>query len=127
MADGSEVWLNVHAFFVEWVGRRRYVKADATGKWPMVGMSSLHCHNLYMEVVEGGQVTIETQVCGLGGEVADVQGGEGEDFRHLLHVADANIFVGDGVGLGAAAGAEEKTRDACLPQVAGVVAGVGVG
>ncbi len=62
LADGSEVWLNVHDVFVEWDGRRRHVKADATGKLPMVGMSLLHRHNLYMEVVEGGQVTIETQV-----------------------------------------------------------------
>lgn len=62
LADGSEVWLNVHDVFVEWDGRRRHVKADATGKLPMVGMSLLHRHNLYMEVVEGGQVTVETQV-----------------------------------------------------------------
>ncbi len=61
LADGSEVWLNVYAVFVEWDGRRRYVKADATGKIPMVGMSLLHRHNLYVEVVEGGMVAIDAR------------------------------------------------------------------
>ena len=61
LADGSELWLNVHAVFVEWDGRRRYVKADATGKTPMIGMSLLHRHNLYVEVAEGGRVVIQSQ------------------------------------------------------------------
>ena len=34
---------------------------------------------------------------------------------------------GNGVGLGAAAGAEEEAGDAGLPQVAGIVAGVRIG
>ena len=61
LADGSDVWLNVHVVFVEWNGRRRYVKADATGRKPMVGMGLLHQYNLYVEVAQGGRVVIQPQ------------------------------------------------------------------
>ena len=59
LADGSQLRFDVHAVFVEWDGRRRYVKADATGNKPLVGMSLLHGHSLFVEVVEGGRVVIE--------------------------------------------------------------------
>lgn len=61
LADGSNVRFDVYAVFLEWDGERRYVKADATGSRPLVGMGLLHRHILYAEVVEGGRVVIEAQ------------------------------------------------------------------
>ena len=61
LADGSEARFNVHTVFVEWDGRRRYVKADATGKKALIGMELLHRHSLYVEVAEGGRVAIQPQ------------------------------------------------------------------
>ncbi len=62
LADGSEAEFNVYRAGIIWDGRLRYVKADATGKKPLIGMSLLHRHGLYVEVVEGGRV----EVAGLG-------------------------------------------------------------
>ncbi len=61
LADGSEVRLNVHGVLVDWDGERRYVKADATGSRPLVGMGLLRGHSLYAEMMEGGRVVIEAQ------------------------------------------------------------------
>lgn len=61
LADGSEVRLNVYGVLVDWDGGLRYVKADATGKRPLVGMGLLRRHSLYAGVVEGGQVAIDVQ------------------------------------------------------------------
>ncbi len=61
MADGAMVNFSVHRVVVEWEGRARHIKADATGSRPLVGMSLLYRHNLYLEVVEGGRVEIQAQ------------------------------------------------------------------
>ena len=61
LADGAEATFDVHTAFVEWEGRQRYIKADATGKKPLIGMELLHGHSLFVDVVEGGRVVIEGQ------------------------------------------------------------------
>ena len=62
LADGKVVELDVHKVELMWGGRRGYVRADATGNRPLIGMSLLHRHGLYVEVVEGGRI----EVAGLG-------------------------------------------------------------
>lgn len=61
LANGEMVRLNVYRVELLWDGRTRYIRADATGKRPLVGMSLLHRHSLYLEVVEGGRVEIQAQ------------------------------------------------------------------
>ena len=58
MADGRVAFFDVYTVVVDWDGRERYIKADATGDRPLIGMSLLHKHSLYLEVVEGGRVEI---------------------------------------------------------------------
>ena len=61
LANGEMVRLNVYRVELLWDGRTRYIRADATGKRPLVGMSLLHRQSLYLEVVEGGRVEIQAQ------------------------------------------------------------------
>ena len=61
LADGTEATFDVHTVFVEWGGRRRYIKAYATGKRPLVGMELLRGHRLLVDVVEGGRVVVEAR------------------------------------------------------------------
>lgn len=58
LADGREVEFDVYRVELLWDGRTRYVRADATGSRPLIGMSLLHRHGLYVEVVEGGRVEV---------------------------------------------------------------------
>ena len=61
MADGAMVNFSVHRVVIEWEGRPRYIRADATGNRPLIGMSLLHKYSLYLEVVVGGRVVIQPQ------------------------------------------------------------------
>ena len=58
LADGAEVWFDVHDVVIVWEGRPRPIEVDATGNRPLVGMAMLNGYSLYVEVVEGGQVEI---------------------------------------------------------------------
>ena len=62
LADGTEVTFPSYGVTVLWNGRNRYVEADAADTTPLVGMRLLEHHSLYVEVVEGGRVVIETTV-----------------------------------------------------------------
>ena len=61
LADGAMVNFSVHRVVIEWEGRPRYIRADATGNRPLIGMSLLDQCNLYVEVTEGGRVVIQAQ------------------------------------------------------------------
>ena len=61
LADGAEVRFDVHDVVIVWGGRTRYIRVDATGNRPLIGMSLLYRYNLYLEVVEGGRVVIQAQ------------------------------------------------------------------
>lgn len=61
LADGSEVSFDVHTATVLWDGQLRSVEADAADTTPLVGMSLLDRHNLYVEVEDGGRVVIESR------------------------------------------------------------------
>ncbi len=60
LADGSDVALDAYAVTVLWDGRPREIVAYAADTTPLIGMSLLESHSLYMEVESGGRVVIET-------------------------------------------------------------------
>ncbi len=61
LADGSEVALDAYAASVLWDGQMREIVAYAADTTPLIGMSMLEGHNLYVEVEDGGRVVIETR------------------------------------------------------------------
>ena len=61
LADGSEVALDAYAVTVLWDGRSREIVAYAADTTPLIGMSMLESHSLYMDVESGGRVAIEAR------------------------------------------------------------------
>ncbi len=61
LANDDEVSFDVHDVTVLWDGQPRYVKADATGTTPLVGMLLLDGHSLNIEVESGGRVLIQAR------------------------------------------------------------------
>ena len=61
LADGSEVALDAYAASVLWDGHMREIVAYAADTTPLIGMSMLDGHKLYVEVEDGGRVVIETR------------------------------------------------------------------
>lgn len=59
LGDGSTVLLDVCIASVLWYKERREVLALRADGGPLIGMSLLHGNRLNMEVVNGGEVTIE--------------------------------------------------------------------
>lgn len=59
MGDGSTHLFDVYAAMVLWDGRARIVKTDAADTDPLVGMGLLFDHELRIEAIVGGSVTIE--------------------------------------------------------------------
>ena len=59
LADGSKATFDVYGVTVLWDGQPRYVEIGAVGVDPLVGMSMLDSHNLFVEVRGGGRVVIE--------------------------------------------------------------------
>ena len=59
LADGSEATLDVYGVTVLWDGRTRDVVAYESDTTPLVGMSLLGGHSLYVEVSDGGRVVIQ--------------------------------------------------------------------
>ena len=59
LADGSEATLDVYGVTVLWDGQPRDVVAYAAGTVPLIGMSILEDHSLYVHVTDGGRVAIQ--------------------------------------------------------------------
>lgn len=59
LGDGNTVLLDVCIASVLWYKERREVLALRADGGPLIGMSLLHGNRLNMEVVNGGEVTIE--------------------------------------------------------------------
>ena len=59
LANGVVETFNIHDATVIWAGMRRDIEADAVGPTPLAGMSLLDSHSLYVEVTDGGRVTIQ--------------------------------------------------------------------
>ena len=63
LADGSEITVEVCPVTVRWNGRARDVVAFVFDNTPLVGMSLLDGHTLYVEVERGGRVLIRAKAC----------------------------------------------------------------
>ena len=61
LADGSEVALDAYAATVLWDGRPREIVVYAADTMPLIGMSMLGGHSLYVEVESGGRVVIQAR------------------------------------------------------------------
>jgi clan AA aspartic protease len=59
LADGTQVMLDVHIATVLWDGMEQEVKVLAMEGAPLLGMSLLEGHDIQIQAVEGGLVTIE--------------------------------------------------------------------
>jgi clan AA aspartic protease len=59
LADGSTVSIAVYEGTLEWEGQSRQVPIHETDGGPLIGMSLLHGSRVMLDVVDGGQVTIE--------------------------------------------------------------------
>ena len=58
LADGSVDFFDVYTAMVMWDGQSRTVEVDDAEAEPLLGMSLLDRHSLWIEVVTGGAVTI---------------------------------------------------------------------
>ncbi|HKI02347.1 MAG TPA: clan AA aspartic protease [Thermoanaerobaculia bacterium] len=58
LGDGSQVLFNVHDGIVLWNGRPRRVAVDVADTEPLFGMRLMEGHELTIEVIEGGSVSI---------------------------------------------------------------------
>ncbi|MBE8988639.1 clan AA aspartic protease [Nostoc sp. LEGE 12450] len=59
LADNSNVILPVHQATIIWNGEEREVNVLATGRLPLLGTALLDEHELAIQFIEGGLVTIE--------------------------------------------------------------------
>ncbi len=59
LADGTEIFLDVHEALISWNGRLLRVLVGAAENDPLLGMALLYGHELTMQVVEGGEVLIQ--------------------------------------------------------------------
>jgi len=60
LADGSESLFDVHQATIVWDEQPRRVAVDAVATDPLVGMNLLYDHELTVQAVEGGNVSIRT-------------------------------------------------------------------
>jgi clan AA aspartic protease len=59
LADGSEVDTDLYLATVVWDGTERRIIVEAAETEPLVGMALLELHRLRVDVVNGGDVSIE--------------------------------------------------------------------
>jgi len=59
LGDGSLQQFEVYAATVIWDGQARVVEIDATDTDPLVGMGLLYGHEVRIQAIDGGTVTIE--------------------------------------------------------------------
>ena len=61
MGDGTEITFPYYDIAVLWEGHPKYGLADAADTTPLVGMTLLDSHSLYVEIEDGGRVVIEAR------------------------------------------------------------------
>jgi predicted aspartyl protease len=59
LANGTDDLCDIYAATVIWDGRARHILVEAADTDPLVGMALLYGHDVHMQVVEGGSVSIE--------------------------------------------------------------------
>jgi clan AA aspartic protease len=58
LANGSVEQFDIYPATVIWNGQARHVLAEAANTDPLIGMTLLYGHDLHIEAVDGGRVTI---------------------------------------------------------------------
>ncbi len=61
LANGNEDTFEVCAVTVLWDGEPRYVETYVADSTPLIGMLLLEGHSLYMQIKDGGHVTIQPE------------------------------------------------------------------
>ena len=59
LANGTDDLCDIYAATVIWDGRSRHILVEAADTDPLVGMALLYGHDVRMQVVAGGSVSIE--------------------------------------------------------------------
>ncbi len=59
LADGNEAQFDIYAVVVVWDGQSRSILVEAADTDPLIGMSLLYGHDIHIQAVDGGRVTIE--------------------------------------------------------------------
>jgi predicted aspartyl protease len=59
LGDGSLHPFDVYVATIIWNGHARSVETDAAETTPLIGMGLLYGHDLRIQTIEGGMVTIE--------------------------------------------------------------------
>jgi clan AA aspartic protease len=59
LADGSQTYSDIHAASILWDGNPRNVLVEAAETEPLVGMGLLYGHEIRIQAIDGGRVTIE--------------------------------------------------------------------
>ena len=59
LANGTDDLCDIYAATVIWDGRARHILVEAADTGPLVGMALLYGHDVRMQVVAGGSVSIE--------------------------------------------------------------------
>jgi len=59
LGDGSLHLFDVYVATIIWDGHARSVETDAAETTPLIGMGLLYGHDLRIQTIEGGRVTIE--------------------------------------------------------------------
>lgn len=60
LGDGGTQPFDVHKGIVVWDGKRLAIEVDVAETDPMIGMRLIYGHNLRIEAIEGGTVTLES-------------------------------------------------------------------
>ncbi len=60
LANGTEEFCSTHDATVIWDGHLRFIRVDATGPVPLLGMELLEGHNLNIDVHPGGSIRINS-------------------------------------------------------------------
>jgi len=58
LANGSVEQFDIYAVTVIWDGKPRHLLAEAANTDPLIGMTLLYGHDLHIEAIDSGQVTI---------------------------------------------------------------------
>jgi clan AA aspartic protease len=59
LANGTEDQCDIYTATVLWDGRPRNILVEVANTDPLIGMALLYGHDVRMQVIEGGHVTIE--------------------------------------------------------------------
>ncbi len=59
LANGTDDLCDIYTATVIWDGRARHILVESADTDPLVGMALLYGHDVHMQVVEGGSVSIE--------------------------------------------------------------------